>query len=181
MSANIHLQEDIEVRKDLFLSLYKKNFHQVAKYIAKRGGSLEDAKDLFQDALVIYYEKLCAGLEEHHHYQGAYLFGIAKILWLKKYEANAQEVPLGDLDFEPWDQDQPQTANDKILRFLEHAGKKCMDLLRSVYYDQSSMREISEKFGFSGERSATVQKYKCLEKVRDTVKEKSLTYEDFLV
>jgi hypothetical protein len=42
------------------------------------------------------------------------------------------------------------------------------------------MIDIAGRFGFSGERSATVQKFKCLEKVRDTIKSKSLSYEDFV-
>jgi hypothetical protein len=42
------------------------------------------------------------------------------------------------------------------------------------------MVKVAQLFGFSGERSATVQKYKCIEKVRETVKQKALTYEDFL-
>jgi hypothetical protein len=34
--------------------------------------------------------------------------------------------------------------------------------------------------GFANEHSASAQKYKCLEKVREIVKQKSLTYEDFV-
>jgi len=41
------------------------------------------------------------------------------------------------------------------------------------------MKDVSEKFGFSGERSATAQKFKCLEKIRSVVKQKSLSKEDF--
>jgi hypothetical protein len=55
-----------------------------------------------------------------------------------------------------------------------------MELLQAFYYDKLPMNTIAGLFGFGGERSATVQKYKCLEKVRDIVKDKSLTYEDFL-
>jgi hypothetical protein len=53
-------------------------------------------------------------------------------------------------------------------------------LLKSFYYDKMPMSDIGRSFGFSGERSATVQKFKCLEKVRDTVKSKALQYEDFV-
>ena len=67
-----------------------------------------------------------------------------------------------------------------VFIFLQTAGKKCMDLLRSFYYDHLPLQDAATLFGFSGVRSATVQKYKCLEKVRETVKEKALTYEDFL-
>ena len=72
-------------------------------------------------------------------------------------------------------------STSRLLRYLEAAGKKCMDMLQAFYYDKQNMREIAEQFGLSGERSATVQKHKCLEKVRDKVKEKALTYEDFCI
>jgi len=43
-----------------------------------------------------------------------------------------------------------------------------------------SLQEIADEYGYSGVRSATVQKFKCLEKVRESVKEKSLVYDDFM-
>jgi hypothetical protein len=54
-----------------------------------------------------------------------------------------------------------------------------MELLHAFYYNRQSMDEITDRFGYSSAHSATVQKFKCLEKMRDTVKEKSLRYEDF--
>ena len=54
-----------------------------------------------------------------------------------------------------------------------------MELLSAFYYDKLNMLEVAQKFSFSGERSATVQKHKCLEKVKSVVKQKALQYEDF--
>jgi hypothetical protein len=55
-----------------------------------------------------------------------------------------------------------------------------MQLLSAFYYEKLDMETLAEQFGFSGPRSATVQKFKCLEKVKETVKEKSLRYEDII-
>ncbi|MOA63021.1 hypothetical protein D3C78_1886090 [compost metagenome] len=55
-----------------------------------------------------------------------------------------------------------------------------MELLSAFYYERMDMKELGERFGFSGARSATAQKFKCLEKVKETVKQKSLRYEDIL-
>jgi hypothetical protein len=52
--------------------------------------------------------------------------------------------------------------------------------LKAFYYDNLPVNTIANLFGYSGERSATVQKYKCMEKVRETIKERSLAYEDFI-
>jgi len=54
-----------------------------------------------------------------------------------------------------------------------------MRLLNAFYYEKLNMDEIAIRFGFSGKRSATVQKFKCLGKVRQVVRRKSLQYEDF--
>ncbi|MDF2431997.1 MAG: hypothetical protein JWP44_1628 [Mucilaginibacter sp.] len=166
-------------REQLFIALYKSTFPAVARYISKMGGSFDEAKDIFQDALVIYYEKGVNSLIAFKTNDKAYLTGIAKHLWLKTYRDNTLHTSIDGVDITTTDDD-GQPSSTKIMHYLETAGKRCMDLLRSFYYDQLPLTDVANLFGFSGVRSATVQKYKCLEKIRETVKEKSLTYEDFL-
>ncbi len=74
----------------------------------------------------------------------------------------------------------PTAANNRLLRILESAGKKCMELLRAFYYQNVSVKKLIGSLGYTNEHSVSVQKYKCLEKIRNTVKEKSLHYEDFI-
>ncbi len=170
-----------KIREAFFIELYKIAFPAVAKFVSKRGGSFDEAKDVFQDALVIYYEKSVAGAISISTSENAYLVGVAKHLWHKKFKDSNRNIALENvLDGDLQDYGAEQLSEDKILRFLETAGKKCMDMLKSFYYNKVSMEEFAESFRFGSVRSATVQKYKCLEKVRESVKEKSLTYEDFL-
>jgi RNA polymerase sigma factor (sigma-70 family) len=165
-------------RNQLLMELYKSAFPAVAKYVAKMGGSIDDAKDVFQDALVIYYEKAVAGNLIAADGK-AYLLGIAKHLWLKKFREQSNTLPLDD-SFEQADEAEQQVSNNKVLHFLETAGKRCMELLSAFYYHKLPVKEAAEQFGYAGERSVTVQKYKCLEKVRETIKERSLSYADFI-
>jgi DNA-directed RNA polymerase specialized sigma24 family protein len=166
-------------RQELFINLYKKAFPGVAKYVSRMGGSFDEAKDVFQDALVTYYEKIVAGKLTLNTNDTAYLVGIAKHLWLKRYQEGSKQIPLDNIDIVT-DEEGENLSENRIMHYLQTAGKKCMELLKGFYYDQLPLTEIATLFGYSGTRSATVQKYKCLEKVRETVKEKSLTYEDFL-
>jgi DNA-directed RNA polymerase specialized sigma24 family protein len=168
-----------EEREKLFIALYKSAFPSVARYISKMGGSFDEAKDIFQDALVIYYEKAVASAVSINSNEKVYLIGISKHLWLKKFRDNNQTTSIDGFDI-IIDADENRPSESKLMHFLETAGKKCMELLRSFYYDQVPLKDTAKLFGFSGGRSATVQKYKCLEKVRETIKQRSLTYEDFL-
>ena len=167
-----------EQRQQVFMQLYKKAFPGVARYVARLGGSFDEAKDVFQDALVIYYERCIAKKVEPDN-PAAYLMGTAKNLWLKGYQQNNKFTSLDLVGALP-EEEHEQPSDRKLLRFLQTAGKKCMDLLKSFYYDEQPLNEIAEACGYSGVRSATVQKYKCLEKVRETIKQKALTYDDFM-
>ena len=164
----------------LFMRLYKSVFPAVARFISRRGGSLDEAKDVFQDALVVYYENTAAG--NYPDNEKAYLMGIARHLWIKRYRDNGRYVPIDEAfsvdDVSVLHESRPDS--NKILHYLESRSQKCMDLLKSFYYEKLPMADIARTFGFSGERSATVQKFKCLEKVRGIVKSKMLTYDDFV-
>lgn len=170
-----------EGRETVFLRLYQQCFPDVAKYIHKRGGSLEDTQDVFQDSLVIYYEQVHAGKDIQQ--EKAYLFAVAKYLWFKRYKTQQEECLMDNLEameaVEEYDKAEEGTGF-QLWPFLQQAGQKCMQILKSFYYDRLSMEELADRFGYRSTRSATVQKYKCLEKVRDQVKEKALTYEDFV-
>lgn len=169
-------------RQEWLRELYTNVFPGVARYVSRQGGNLDEAKDIFQDALVIYYEKTVAGNLQLTHTEKAYLLGIAKHLWYHRQQRQHKQLTDEVLNYLELPQEEVLVpSSSRLLRYLETAGKKCMDMLQAFYYDKQNMREIAKHFGLSGERSATVQKHKCLERVRNTVKEKALTYEDFYV
>lgn len=172
---------NIAGREQLFIKLYKSAFPVVARYVSKHGGTFDEAKDVFQDAAMIYYEK-SAAMHQPPHNDRAYLMGIAKHLWFKNRRDNSRYVPIDINDsianIPCGAPQQPLAA--KLLDYLETSGQKCMELLKNFYYDKLPMTDIAAAYGFSGIRSATVQKFKCLEKVRNTIKSKALSYEDFI-
>lgn len=168
----------IETQEALFRRLYEESFPAIARTIQKMGGDLEDSRDVFQEALVIYYEKTVIDQIQLTTNLTAYLRGISKNLYLKKQAKTPITQPLGGIELaSPED---PRPSQQRLLRFLQSSGQKCLNILSSFYYEKLSMKEMAQRFGFASERSATVQKYKCLEKVRETIKEKSMDYADFL-
>jgi DNA-directed RNA polymerase specialized sigma24 family protein len=176
--------KDPQQREKNFEHLYEEVFPAVADIVSKQGGSFHDAKDIFQDALIIFYEKNVNGALHVKLSDEAYIIGIAKHLWIKKFKSKHR---LLSLDF--WEKEitLPQdyfeieiTKTNRLLHLLEVAGKKCMELLHSIYYDKLSMNEVSQVHGFSNPHSASVQKHKCIEKIKVIVKQKSLNYEDFI-
>lgn len=180
----ITITNDSKTKRELlFKDLYRSSFPSVAQWIRRMGGDREQAQDIFQDSLLVFYEKTMQGLLKDCENPPAYVLGIAKKLWLKKYHKNKSTVPLSKLEQSisiPTDFYYKDKKQARVLRFLEAAGQKCLEILQSFYYHQIPLPEIARQFGFSNTRSATVQKYKCLEKIRNEVKSKNLSYEDIM-
>lgn len=172
------IQQRQKNREALFTHLYREVFPAVAAYISKKGGTLDQARDIFQEGLIIFYEKVIIDGFETELTNKAYLFGISRNLWIKSFNRQMKMEPVDQLDLAEKTENLPST--DQLLEYLKAAGQKCLDLLQSFYYEKLPMKALAERFGYTNDRSATVQKYKCLEKVREEIKSKSLNYEDFL-
>lgn len=173
--------DDLTRRKEHFAKLYLNAFPIVASFISRRGGSLEQAKDVFQESLVVYYEVVMRESKEIKVSEKAYILGIARHLWFQeqKRENLTDHTGFSTDELALTDHEKEEISTEKVLAFLETAGQKCMEILRAFYYDKLALAKISERFGFASTRSATVQKYKCLEKVRNEVKNRKLEYADF--
>lgn len=160
-------------REKAFEQLYEEAFPPVARFVSRMGGTFHDAKDIFQDALIVLYEKL---IDEDVMIQvsaQAYVLGIAKHLWSRKFREQQKNISLNAMEKDiaiPNDFYGKPELRTHLNRYLEMAGKKCMDMLQSFYYLKMSLQDIAEAFGYGSIRSATVQKFKCLEKVRQHVK-----------
>ena len=177
-----HNQPVAESGEDFFKSLYEKTFPVFARFAARRNASLEDAKDIFHDALVIYYEKSDDISFDVKVSAEAYVIGIAKHLWIRKFHADRRHVPLTDVESSiTIPPDYYPTVNElRLLSFIENSGRRCLELLRKFYYDKISLREIAASLGYRSEHSAAVQKFKCIGKMREVVRSKAMDYEDFL-
>lgn len=170
---------ETQTRAELFVKLYEEVFPKVALFIRKMGGDLEVAKDVFQDALVIYYEKTSMPDFSIQVNENAYLMGICKHLWFEKQRKESRHQKMDFNISNGLNMEEEPRVSSAILRFVERAGKKCLELLQSFYFEKRNMSEIAAQFNFSNERSATAQKFKCLEKIRAVIKNKSLRKEDF--
>ena len=170
----------VEERERFFEDLYEKAFPPFARYAGKMNASFEDARDVFHDALVIYYEKTLDASFSVDRSPKAYVLGIARHLWLRKFNREQKHIRLTDdqLSHSLADDDQPHIHEQRLLKFLEKAGQKCMELLSAFYFGNRSLKEIAAAYHYRTEHSVAVQKYKCIGKLRDAVKAKSLRYED---
>ena len=159
-----------------FQRLYR-NFAQVEKLVLNKGGTKDDAKDIFQESLIIFYRKVQDVEFNLTSSIGTYLYSVSRFLWkdeLKKRNRNPT-VELGDVSSNIQSELREAQQNESRAKLAEQAlatiGERCLQLLQLFYFRGMSMRKIASEMGLSSEKIAKNQKYKCLGRARKRLKE----------
>jgi RNA polymerase sigma factor (sigma-70 family) len=158
--------------------IYKQHYKIISSWINQNGGTATDTADIFQEAMVILYEKSKQDDFRLTCKIGTYLFAISKHLWYKKLE-KAQKQPrlLGDNAGGDHGQDwayeddvashkEKETHYQSLDEALEQLGEPCRSLLKAFYHQDKSMQQIAAEFGYTNPDNAKTQKYKCLNRLR---------------
>jgi RNA polymerase sigma factor (sigma-70 family) len=165
-------------RENTLERIYAKAYPMVVHYIKTHGGNAEDAKDVLQEAMILLYEKLMLDNLMLTSSITTYVMAICKNLWRTEYRKRSRLASLTGTEMEqPSDGDDRQQAK-QLTQYMEALGQKCKDILVDFYYHNLRMEQISLKYQYRTIHSATVQKFKCLERLRKAVS--SFSYNQFL-
>ena len=162
-------------RGETLTLLYQRTFPMVRHYVLQHSGTEHDAKDIFHDALVIFYEKAVGGTLELTVTASTYVVAVARNLWRRELSRRGR-CSVADLNEEHLQVPEPAGATDlvaadaSVLEYVEQLGEKCKNILLSFYYFQQPLEQIAVTHHYRNVRSATVQKFKCLERLRNSVR-----------
>lgn len=153
-------------------SLYRMHFPMILNYIVNNSGTEQEAKDVYQEAFILFYEKVQEGFSLSCKIK-TYLYSVCRRQWLKKlYEKNRYTGGINEMEeFIPVEQDIAD-AEEKEKDFLMmeasllHLGEPCKTLLTDFYIRNLTMEELAEKFGYTNPDNAKNQKYKCLQRLK---------------
>lgn len=157
-------------------NFYENEFSKIASLILKNNGTVDDAKDVFQDAMVILMDKFTWGkLDLINCSLGTYLYSISRNLWHTRLREMKKEKEFVDME-------QHDTINistdyyheepddfESVNRVISNMGNPCKELLELFYFENQSYETIASVLGYSSAASARNQKYKCLERIRKRV------------
>ncbi|MFZ5554663.1 MAG: RNA polymerase sigma factor [Bacteroidota bacterium] len=154
--------------------IYKEHYPKIQHMVLQNSGDEEDAKDLYQEAFVVFYQKISEEGFELTCSIGTFIYSISKNLWLKQLRVFSRNVVLRlDNEEEIWDAEEvikEYEYQEKDIRSLESALKKlgepCKTILVDFFFHKKSMEEIAEKMGYTNSANAKNQKYKCFNRLK---------------
>lgn len=138
--------------------------------------SVGDAKDLYQQSVLILYENIVNGkLVEMSSNFKTYLYAVGKNKFSElKRQSERNTTEIND-DLPDSGNHEEEDRNIKLIQLSEKAliilGNPCKDLLELYYYHKKSMNEIAELLGYKSEGSTKNQKYKCLLRLKEIFQE----------
>lgn len=153
-------------------TIYKENFNLIQALVVNNNGSTEDAKDVFQEAMIVLYQKVQSGSFELNCQIKTFVYSVCRRLWLKRLmqqsryslHENTDDLVLVDDDME--DHEKRNTEFSMMEKAMGSLGEPCKSLLEAFYMKKKNMQEIAGSFGYTNAENAKTQKYKCLMRLK---------------
>lgn len=154
-------------------TIYKDNFAVIQAFIMQNNGSYDDARDVFQEAMIALYEKAQTESFVLTCQIKTYVYSICRRLWLKRLQQlgrysnkvdNLEETVPVEEDLEIHEK---RNAEFAIMdRAMNSLGEPCKSLLEGYYLKKMGMQELAAEFGYTNADNAKNQKYKCLMRLK---------------
>jgi RNA polymerase sigma factor (sigma-70 family) len=154
-------------------TIYKENYNMIQSLIINNNGSADDARDIFQEAMIVLYEKVRSGSFELNCLIKTYVYSVSRRLWLKRLQQMNHYSPVSDnlQDTVPVEEEieENERINNEFQamdRAIGSLGEPCKSLLEAYYLEKKNMQEIAQSFGYTNADNAKNQKYKCLMRLK---------------
>jgi len=167
-----------------YKTLSRELFRKLVIFVCRNSGNEDDASDLTQDVMILYWRKDLAEKQrtiEDPSYtpriianELGYLYGMGKNLWRKELKRRkiSPQFPY-DLEIDMFEnyteeEDSYKTMLMKVVSTtLSTLGENCRTLLIMFYYEQLSMDEIAERMDFGSRRVAITTKSRCWKRLKE--------------
>lgn len=159
--------------EDALNKLYTGYFPMILQFILNNNGGEDDAKDVYQEGIIVLYNKIKGGNFELSSKLKTYIYSVCRRIWLKKLSQQSkktsnisdfEDVMAVEVDLEQHEEKDKQF--DKMQDALLHLGEPCKTIIQDFYINNLSMQDICEKFGYTNTDNAKTQKYKCLQRLK---------------
>jgi RNA polymerase sigma factor (sigma-70 family) len=146
---------------------YKIFFSGIRNFVLKNSGSEEDARDLFQDVILVLFQKVRDDSFLLTCSLSTFLFSVSRLLWFKELSKRKHISASSFIleDYADKDRDIHETAelNERLeiyRRTFESLSSDCQKVLR-YFIEGMSIAEITRKMGYKSDQHTKNRRYRC--------------------
>jgi RNA polymerase sigma factor (sigma-70 family) len=152
-------------------------FQSIRRFVLTNSGSEEDAKDLFQEALMVIFQKARDKNFKLTCSMGTYLYSVSRFLWLKELgkrkQVRGKPVDLEDFIDTGADIYEISEYNERLhvyRTYFERLSEDCKRVL-TLFMEGHTIAEITSIMGYSSEQHTRNRRYRCklslIERIRN--------------
>lgn len=154
-------------------AIYREQYAMVQALVLNNSGTPDEARDIFQESMIVLYEKAVSGKFELNCQLKTFLYAVSRRLWLKRLkhlqrfgiraEGMEETIPVEE------ELENHEKVNVDFIMMetaLSKIGEPCKSLLDAYYIKKNNMQEIASVFGYTNADNAKTQKYKCLMRLK---------------
>ena len=156
--------------------IYQKYSKPITNLITSNNGTIEDAKDVFQEGLIVLFRKVHEPDFQLTSGFLTYFYSICKYIWSNRQKKRRLKIVEIDKVPEPIDKFSiekdiiKKERCDFYIKKFNLLSEGCQQVL-TLFYEGSKMKKIAEKMGFASANYAAKRKHKCKEKLMKLITE----------
>ncbi len=171
---NLLLKGILEADPVQLKKLYSAYLPGIIGFIKNNNGTEEEARDVFQDAVMVIYKKVQAGDLKLNVSLQSFLFAICRNMWLSQLRSKKRIVAYSpgdntdDIDMDTLQKMEIAQRERLFYKHFNSLGEKCKEILR-LFFSKTPLKEIAVQFKTS-ESYIKKRKFKCKEQLVESIK-----------
>ena len=174
----ILLEAFLTNKEVLLREFYISEYPKTKYYVLKNGGTMDNAKDVYQEAYFACWKKLNTKQfkPKNKSQIESYLFTTAKNKWVDQIRGVSKRKTMSiddkiihlqadeTMQTNEWDKKEKQLSI--TMAAFEDLGTACRELLTQFYFHKLPLKTIAEGLNME-EASAKNKKYRCIQKLKE--------------
>ncbi len=154
--------------------IYQEFAPRIEAMVSQHNGNREDARDVFQEGLLIFWRKANTHDFELTSSFYSFLYGVCYFTWQRKRKKKANNTVTIPDSVELIDEADIQLEleeSEKYRLYKDHfsaLGPDCRKLL-NLFFQELSMQEIASRLKIKNIHAARNRKYRCQKKLENSI------------
>lgn len=156
--------------RDILQYIVEEYYPSVYYFVRNNRGREEDAEDIFQDTMVVIFDKIRDGDFDLKCSLKTFIYAVSRNIWLKRliYSSRRKQRLFSETD-DFMVEECPSAAeldeDEKKFLFQRNFLKlnEVCRMILELFLEQKSYQYISDRFDLGGVQSARKKKYRCLQ------------------
>lgn len=155
--------------------VYQANWPMVLQMVKVNNGNEAEAKDLYQDSMLDFLEKVWDEKFVLTCKIKTYIYSICRNKWLYRLRGRGKFTDLETYtEIAEMAADYPEEIPDapddqQIMQAINHLGEPCKSLLIGFYYEKLNLEQLAQKLNYKSINVAKQQKFRCKDRLKNAI------------